>query len=268
MLAEFKALSTSCQGYRHLEQAGLRFGERGTHTSRTIMLAELSDLLAAVPENANESAYTKAIVEENALGKRTAANRRLSRQRLRELYGVSPQLPLFRVLRHLWRTDQAGRPLIAMLCALARDPLLRLTAPAVLNLPPGAELVRSDYLAVIRQGVGTRLNARVLDAVARKSASSWSQAGHLHGRVRKLRRRVSPTPGALALAIWLGTLHGTNGASLLESPWSCVLDHAPDALLPLAFQAHQLGLIRARASGDLVEFDTTPLDRAAADILL
>ncbi len=250
-----------------LVQAGLRFGNRGTHTSRTIMLAELSELLAVVPADADEDAYTRAIVEENVLGKRTTANRRLSRQRLRELYGLSPHIPLFRALRYLWRRDKQGHPLLALLCALARDPLLRLTASAVMKLHPDQELVRGDLYQVISEGADSRLNDRVIDSVARNAASSWSQSGHLQGRVRKLRRRISPTPEPLALAVWLGTQQNLHGVALLRSPWSRVLDRSAAELLPLALDAHRRGLIRARASGDLVEIDPSPMNRALAKVL-
>ncbi len=241
-------------------RAGLRFGARGTHTSRTMMLAELTELLAGVEEEADRAAYAAAIVDDNLLGKQTAATRRLTNQRLGELYGLDPCIPLFRILRRLWTVDAAGRPLLALLCALARDPLLRATAPPVLALPPGAELVRTNLLDALREAVGTRLNDAVLDKVARNAASTWCQAGHLHGRVRKIRRPVVSTPGSAALALWLGSLEGLAGEQLLNCGWARLLDHHGHALLPAALQAKQLGLIHARAGGGVVEIDTRPLD--------
>jgi len=243
-----------------LAEAGCRFGDRGTHTSRTIMLAELTDLLAAVPAGSGRGDYAAAIVEENVLGKQTISTRRLTNQRLGELYGLESHLPLFRALRHVWDVDEAGHPLLAMLCALARDPLLRATAPVVLSLPVGSELVRATLLDALRQSVGSRLNESVLDKVARNAASSWCQSGHLEGRVRKLRRRVTPTPGSLALALWLGTREGLAGPSLLESFWARVLDRAGPELLNVLLQAKQLGLIHARVGGGVVEIDATRLD--------
>ena len=238
-----------------LASAGFRSGDKGTHTSRTIMLEELSDVLAAVPPDAEHDDYRRAIVDENVLGKQTIATRRLTYQRLRELYGLDRRVPVFRVLLRLWQADPAGRPLLAMLCALARDPLLRATAPLVLALPPGAELVRGVVLETLREAVGTRLNDAVLDKVARNIASSWSQSGHLEGRVRKVRRRVTPTPGSLGMALWLGALEGLAGRSLLESRWARVLDRTEAELLPLALRAKRLGLIHARAGGGVVEID-------------
>lgn len=242
------------------ERAGFRFGARGSHSSRTIMLAELREILEALPQDADHAAYTEAVVTDNALGKATAASRHHSRQHLRELYGCDPRLPLFRVLRQVWRVDEPGRPLLALLAALARDPVLRAAAPAVVPLPTGAELVRSTFIEVIRTGTGDRFREAVLDKIARNAASSWSQSGHLRGRMRKLRRRVEPTPGALAFAVWLGTREGTGGAALLESRWAAVLDSTPAGLAEVARSAARLGLLDLRVGGGVFEVSAEALD--------
>ena len=243
-----------------MERAGFRFGPRGTQASRTIMLRELRELFAAVPPQAAREDYATAIVDENALGKPTYATRSASRQRLTEMYGLDPSLAVFRVLRHLWRIDRDGRPLLAILAALARDPLLRSTAPPVLALAPGEELDRSRFASVIRAAVGLRLNDAVLGKAARNAASSWAQSGHLEGRVRKIRRRVVPTPASAAMALWLGRLEGRAGLSLLDSGWATVLDARGRTLLPAALDAKRLGLIHARVAGNVVEIDTRMLD--------
>lgn len=241
-------------------RAGLRFGDKGTHTSRTIMLAELADLLAAVPDSATREDYATAIVHDNVLGKLTASTRRLTNQRLGELYGLDPKIPIFRVLRRLWAIDAAGRPLLALLCALGRDPLLRATAPTVLGLRPGEELVRSTFAEAVKMSTGDRLNESILDKVARNAGSSWTQSGHLQGRVRKIRKHVEPTPGALAFALWLGSLFSSAGEELLATPWTSVLDRAPGALHDLVLTAKRLRLVRAHIGGGVVEIDPTALD--------
>ena len=217
------------------------------------MVSELTDLLREVPGSGERDDYAMAIIDDNVLGKQTTATRRLTNQRLGELYGLSLTIPLFRVLRRLWDADEAGRPLIALFCALARDPLLRATSVAVLPLPIGAELLRSSMSSAIRTSTGDRLNDSTLDKVARNAASSWAQSGHLKGRVRKIRQEVRPTPGAVAFAIWLGSLQGISGEGLLQTSWSQVLDQSPTDLLDLALRAKQLGLLNARVGGGIVE---------------
>lgn len=247
-----------------LERAGFRTGARGTHTSRTIMLKDLQELLASVPRDARSDAYVEAVVRENVLGKQTVATRRLSLQRLRELYGLDVRIPIFRVLRRLWERDHPGQPRLALLTAMARDPLLTATAPVVLSLAVGAEMMRTELLAQLRESVDDRLNDAVLDKVARNAASSWAQAGFLRGRVRKIRCPVEPTPGTAALALWLGRLEGYSDGRLLDSPWARVTGSIGDQLLPFVLKASQLGYIRARSAADNLSIDPTVLDPAAS----
>src|SRR5262249_32608166 len=87
-----------------------RTGACGAHTSRTIMLAELRDLLDACPAGATRDEYRQAILAENVLRKKTLSTRRGTAQRLRELYALDPEVPLFRLLRFFWDRDPGGRP--------------------------------------------------------------------------------------------------------------------------------------------------------------
>ena len=243
-----------------LEIAGFRFGNKGTHTSRTMMLIELTDLLAALPAEATREGYAEAIIEDNVLGKQTAATRRLSNQRLGELYGLSHSIPMFRVMRRLWDSDEQGRPLIALLCALARDPLLRASTQVVLPMPIGAELTRNSMTSSIKAVTGNRLNESTLDKVARNISSSWAQSGHLKGRVRKIRQEVHPTPSAVAFALWLGSQNGFAGEDLLRTQWARVLDQSPAELLDQALRAKQQGFINASSGGGVIEIDVSPLN--------
>lgn len=91
-----------------LRDAGFRWGQKGTHTSRTIMLDELRLLFSICRPDATRGEYLSAIQEENCLGKRTAAARGLSSQRLSELYALDPDVLLFRVMRRCWYADCAS----------------------------------------------------------------------------------------------------------------------------------------------------------------
>jgi hypothetical protein len=232
---------------------GFRTGSRGTHSSRTLMLNELGAVLAAVPREADRSAYAAAIVEDNCLAKSTVASRRLSNQRLGELYALDRRCPLFRVLRALWDVETKGQPLLALLSALARDPLLLATAAPVLDLQPGAELQRAAVKAALREAVGERLNDAVLEKVLRNTASSWTQAGHLEGRTFKIRCRVEATPRAVAFALFLAHAAGFRGNELLANGWVIALDASPSAARALALEAKRLGLLDLRSAGDVLE---------------
>ena len=248
-------------------RSGFRFGDKGTHTSRTMMLAEVAAVLSVVPARAPRRAYTESIVAENSLGKTTGATRHLTNQRLGELYALDPGVPIFRVLRRVWDLDRTGRPLIALLCATARDPLLAATSPAVLGLLPGQEFQRDAMRQALRPVVGDRLNDSILDKVVRNAASSWTQTGHLAGRTLKRRRTVRATPAALAYALYLAHALGFRGLELLSSGWCRLLDCDLSAARELALDAKRLGLIDLRMSDDVVTIDPTRLDTTASGAL-
>ena len=243
----------STEGENHLSKAGFRWGDRGTHTSRTIMLHELRLLIESCPEDANRDTYLTAIHESNCLGKRTAATRKLSSQRLSELYALNPDVLLFRVMRRCWYAYSDGCALLALLLALARDPLLRLTAPPVLRMEPGEELARQQMKDALRRAIGERLNESTLDKVIRNTSSSWTQSGHLKGRGRKVRQRVAATPLATAYALFVAYTAGIRGMALFESLWAKALDASTSDLKDLAVDARRLGFLDMSQSGGVID---------------
>ena len=217
------------------------------------MLQEMMHLLAATGVSSSRYDYVSAVMEDNCLGKRTVATRRLSLQRLTELYGLDRRLLLFRVLRALWEQHETSRPLLALLLALARDPLLRATATAVLRTPYGHEFARQPMTDALSQVAGDRLNEDILDKVVRNASSSWTQSGHLRGRSRKTRQRVRATPAATAYALLLAFGTGSRGRLLFETPWCSVLDATTGEVLELAADARGLGLLDLKQSGSIIE---------------
>jgi hypothetical protein len=245
---------------RHLpETFGFRSGSKGTHTSRTIMLNELTTLLSAVSNASPRADYVAAIVDDNVLAKSTVSTRKLSAQRLSELYILDPISPLFRVLRRLWDVDGAARPLLALLCALGRDPLLRATVVPVLALHPGEDLSRQAMTDALRRYSGDRFNESTLDKVVRNASASWLQSGHLQGRVRKIRRLVNATPVATAYALVLGFLEGWRGARHFTTQWTTVLDAQEAELRYLATEAKRIGLIDLKTAADVIEVGFSPI---------
>lgn len=217
------------------------------------MLDEVRALLVNCQPDAMLDYYASAIIENNCLGKRTLATRKLSLQRLSELYALDANVLLFRNMRHFWYADRFGQTILPLLLALARDPLLRVTALTVLRMRPGEELARQPLIDALTRAVGSRLSESTLDKVVRNAASSWTQSGHLKGRNRKVRQRVTPTAASTAYALLIGYLTGTRGSALFETPWTQVLDAPPDELMHIAMDARRLGFLDMSQSGGVVE---------------
>ncbi len=224
------------------------------------MFEELSAVLAVAGVQSRRQDYLAAIVDDNCLSKPTASTRRLTNQRLGELYGLDPSISIFRVFRRLWDIDGSGRRLLALLCAVARDPLLASTASAIINLNDGAEYNRDPVKEALRDMVGDRLNDEILDKVVRNIASSWNQSGHLEGRTFKKRRIVQATPAAVAFALYLAHLVGFRSLELFASGWMMLLDCHASQARDLAMEAKRLNLIDLRMSGDVIEINLNRLD--------
>lgn len=225
----------------------------GAHSSRTIMLAELRRLLECCGPPASLEVYRRAIIEENVLMKQTEATRKESLRRLRELYGLDERLLIFRALRELWGQEPSAQPLLALFCALGRDPALRMTAQVILDAQPGAPVNAEMISLAVQEQAPSRLNAMTLANIGRHAASSWTQSGHLSGRTQKVRVQVQAGVTATAYALLLGYLCGERGGRLFETLWARLLDAPVYTLQAYARQAARQGWLEYRQAGDVTE---------------
>ncbi len=237
-----------------LERLGFSFERGGVHTARTMMLGELCALLSFVDvANATRADYLEAIQTANCLGKRSGKTRTLTFRHLADLYALDPSLLVFRALRFFWQRDVDGQPLLAALCAYSRDPLLRATAPFVLGFQEGATVTREAMEDLIDAQEPGRFSKATLKSTAQNINSSWTQAGHLAGRVRKVRARAVATPGAASLALLLGYVSGLRGESLFNSDYTKMLDCSFDKMIELAEDASRRGWISLKRVGQVIE---------------
>lgn len=236
------------------EALGFRSAPGGVHLSKTMMLAELATVLDRLPVS-DAAEVERAIVVDNLLGKPTGSARRLALARLNTLYGILTPRPVQLAVLRLWPRNVAGRPVLALLCALAREPLLRQSARPVLDAHPGASVRWPDLASAILAEYPGRYSPKMLKSLAQNCVSSWTQSGHLQGRVNKRRRLADPSPEAAAYAALLGSLAGFGGPALLRSPWMRLLDRSEADLLLLLRRAESAGLARVRAGGGVVQID-------------
>lgn len=218
-----------------------------------MMLIELCSLLDACSEVSSKEQYRAAIVDNNMLGRRTLETRRVTAQKLRELYGLDPSLPIFRGLRRMWALDPTARPLLAFLCAFARDPLLRHSAATVLPVSPGDRIAANRFALDLSHLVGDRFSQKTLATCGRRLASSWTQAGFLAGGMVKTRIRPTVTPASAAYALFLAYLEGYRGQRLFTTVWARLLDLPQHEIAALASAASQQGLMDYRAASSVVE---------------
>jgi hypothetical protein len=235
-----------------LAKLGFRLGRSGVHQSKTMMLWELGALLQAAPDLGPVD-IIDIVLNQNVLQKRTGSSRRLALERLNGLYGLTSGAPIGRALARLWQRDEGGRPLLALLCALAREPPLRDTAATVLDAKFGADVRWPDFASRFEALNPGRYSANMLRSMSQNCASTWTQSGHLKGRVKKRRARAMASPVAAAYAALLSEFAGFGGATLLVSPWIRTLDCSEIETMALLRQAEGAGLLRVRSGGAVIE---------------
>lgn len=226
------------------------------------MVSSLDRLLQLLPAEATTDDYRDAIQAENVLGKQTAGAREWAFRQLRRFYALDPNSLVFRALRDLWPIDRAGQPVLAVLCAMARDPVLRASSSLVVGMEPGAEVTASEFEDAIDDSFPGAYATSTRRTTAQKLASSWSQSGHLRTeRGKKVRTRATCTPADVAYALLLGHLEGVRGRPLFETVWAQVLDQPASHLPDLAATASQHGMLELRHAGGVIEVGFSELLR-------
>ncbi|MGB4097795.1 MAG: hypothetical protein WBM02_00130 [bacterium] len=233
---------------KHLEVSprayfGFKDGNHTVHTSRTIMLRELSQLFDLLPEDAGLKDYSRAVIDDNMLGKATLSNRKLTIRHLKSGYGLSPDIPIFRHLRRLWHINPDAQPLLALFCAIARDPLLRISSEYILCQEIGAPINSSNIEEFIQMKLLDRFNSNTLRSVSQNIGSSWTQSGHLSGKVKKVRTHPVVTPENTVYALFIAYLEGFRDNRLLSSPWAKILDWNEYEILEMVSAAARRGLV-------------------------
>ncbi len=137
--------------------------------------------------------------------------------------------------------------------ALARDNLIRLSAPVILGAPQGAQVTRGEMEQRFIDWSEGRLSAASVVAIAQRVNGSWTQAGYLKGHVTKIRSAPVVTPVNVAFALFLGYLDGRLARRLFASDWIRVLDLPEERLIELTQAAAQRGLLVFRRTGNVME---------------
>ena len=237
-----------------LARFGFDFKRAGAHTSRTLMLDELSILLSYLDNaNVDKADYLTAIIYDNCLNKRTLTNRKLTYRDLVTLYTLDESLVIFRALRFFWQRDQQAHPLLALLCSYCRDALLRLTAPFIINFSEGVVVHRVMMEEFIEQQQPERFSPATLKSTAQNINASWTQTGYLNGRTPKLRSQAKATPGSVAYTLFLGYLMGVRGELLFQTEFAKLLDCNIDQAIDLAEEASRRGWIVFKRVGRTIE---------------
>jgi len=227
-----------------------------THLARTMMLSELSELMDIVnnPE-APLKAYHNAVIAENCLGKPTMRSREDTFRHLKALYSLDMKKPFFVALKYFWERDVPGRALLALIAAYSHDAILRQSSSYILALTPGESIRRDFTEQKLEEEYPHRYSHSMIRSAAQNINGTWTQSGHLQGRVAKVRTTVTPTPGAVAFTLFLNHQLGVRGEELLSTSLAKLIDARKDQMLELAQIAGAKSWLVWRQIHDVIEVD-------------
>lgn len=238
--------------------AGFSDKQTGGHMARSMMLAELTDLVAALPVDATVADYRRAVVDENALGKPTSSSREKSLRHLLELYTLNAGAALFRMMRQLAEDDPASLPLLAVTLAACRDPQLRHSFDMIRALAPGEVLSRQRMEAHLELGFPGRFSPAMKKSLAQNVNTTWTSAGHLKGVAVKRRTIPEPRMAASTFAVFAGYLLGLRGQASVESDFGPLVGADATVLTRHLSSASGRGWVRFRHAGGVFEVDFSP----------
>jgi len=96
-------------------------------------------------------------------------------------------------------------------------------------------------------------------SLAQNVNTTWTNCGHLEGRVKKTRILPQARMGAVCYAMFAGWLRGLRGEFLLNSTFSALANVSPTAVASWLHQGASRGWLRLRSGGGVTDIDFSPL---------
>lgn len=211
------------------------------HTARTIMFAELSQVM----HRGIEFGDFDNILQMNVANKRSGLNLTYTNRYLKQLYLLDNSVLAFRCFQHYWKlADESDKPVISLLFAINSDTLLSESVDLVVGSPLREKVPIEKFDANIEKYHPGRYSPNTRRSAAQNIASSWKQAGYIEGKVRNIRVAPQHSYLTVAFAFLLSYLNGDRGDFILTSK----------VVKALAIEMeHVRDLIRLAATHDLLQ---------------
>ena len=241
------------------EELGFTSTRSGALLSRSIMLEELTQVVAETTPAATLKELEKSIVEENLLGKVTFSSRQKSFRHLVELYSLDNQTTLFRLLRKLCQEDPSSLPQLAIVCAFCRDLQLRESFRLIEKTRPEVTLPREEMEAHLEAMFPGRYSPAMKKSLAQNVNTSWRDSGHLAGRAKKHRTLPKPNLCGTVYAMLAGYLMGHRGNILTGGVFAHLVGADSSQAITLLQAGAVRGWCKVRHGGDVLQIDFSPL---------
>ena len=216
------------------------------HTSRTIMLAELSRIMFhGLSMNTFDGSFS-----DNVAGKLSKSSQKKTNMYLKQLYGFDLSDPFFISFKYFWQNiPDNQRPLISILLAIRNDFLLSDSINTVIETAIGKKVAIETLEKNAEDHHPNRFSSITLRSIAKNSASSWKQAGFILGKVNNIRVQPEIDYWTVAFALLIGFQEGMRGEYLLGSKYIRALGLPETKIRELISEAAKRDILQYQYSG-------------------
>lgn len=216
------------------------------HTSRTIMAAELIEVMDFPKENRD---YFE-IMADNVFNKKTESSKKKTINYLTQLYSFKKEDRKFLSLEDYWnKIEDNEKPLLAILFAVSKDYLMQESVDFVKSTKNGDKASIEKFEANIEHYHANRFTPKTLRSVSQNVASSWKQAGYVLGKVKNIRTVNPPSYFAVAFAFLMAYIDDFRGDYLFNHPSVKALDASKEEIMILIKAASDRELLDFNRSG-------------------
>ena len=229
---------------------------KSTHTSRTLMFAELSKVMNHA---INDDTYLDSL-HQNIANKKTKTNQDKTTGYLRQLYGFDIKYIPFKIFKYFWQiAAEEDKPVITLLYALGEDDLLSESYPIIASTKLGEKVTIEKLEENIKAHYPARYSENTRKSLAQNIASSWKQAHFITGKVKNIRTQPDFGYYAVAFAFLMAYCNGDRGDFIISSKWSKVLCLGDTQLRALAVEAAKRDLLQYQYAGSVTAISFTNL---------
>lgn len=224
------------------------------HTSRTIMSAELTEVMDFPKEHLN---YFE-IMADNVFNKKTESSKKKTINYLTQLYSFSKEDAKFLCIENYWnKVENKEKPLLALILATSKDYLIKESVDFVKSVKHNNKASIEEFESNIVHYHPNRFSPKTLRSVSQNVASSWKQAGYVLGKVKNIRTECPPSYFTVAFAFLMAYLDDLRGDYLFDHHSVKALDATKEEILNLIKAASDRELLNYNRSGAsiVISFD-------------
>ncbi len=218
------------------------------HTSRTMMFAELQKVMDFAIQDDN---YLESL-NQNVINKKTSSGIEKTTAYLKNLYSFDINYPPFAALKYFWQiSEEKDKPILALLYAIGHDYFLAASISVIMDTKPGDKVNVEKLELNIESLYPNRYSKNTLRSMAQNIASSWKQAGFIHGKVKNIRTQPDINYRVACFAFLLAYLKGDRGDFIWNSIGVKALCLYESKLRELAVECSRRDLMQYQYAGSV-----------------